>query len=79
LTQTPNGQKLRLIVGMEKENAQLKSVPELLFGIERGLPVVPMRWVLVRDPDGKFAAQARLSTNQEYKPQQILEWFVRRC
>ncbi len=43
-----------------------------------GLPVVPIRWVLVRDPLGKFESQALLSTNQEYSPQQILEWFVRR-
>jgi hypothetical protein len=43
-----------------------------------GLPVVPIRWVLVRDPLGKFESQALLSTNQEYKPKQILEWFVRR-
>jgi hypothetical protein len=43
-----------------------------------GLPVVPIRWVLVRDPLGKFEPQALLSTNQEYKPKQILEWFVRR-
>ncbi|MEJ1934354.1 hypothetical protein WDZ92_29510 [Nostoc sp. NIES-2111] len=43
-----------------------------------GLPVVPIRWVLVRDPLGKFESQALLSTNQEYSPKQILEWFVRR-
>jgi hypothetical protein len=40
--------------------------------------VVPIRWVLVRDPLGKFESQALLSTNQEYSPKQILEWFVRR-
>jgi hypothetical protein len=43
-----------------------------------GLPVVPIRWVLVRDPLGKFKPQALLSTNQAYSPTQILEWFVRR-
>lgn len=43
-----------------------------------GLPVVPIRWVLVRDPDEKFEPLALLSTNQEYQPKQILEWFVRR-
>lgn len=42
------------------------------------LPVVSIRWVLVRDPLGKFKPQALLSTNQEYSPKQILEWFVRR-
>lgn len=29
-----------------------------------GLPVVPIRWVLVRDPLGKFRSQALLCTNQ---------------
>jgi hypothetical protein len=43
-----------------------------------GLPVVPIRWILVRDPLGKFKSQALLCTNQEYQSQQILEWFVRR-
>lgn len=43
-----------------------------------GLPVVPIRWVLVRDPQGKFESQALLCTKQTYSPTQILEWFVRR-
>ena len=43
-----------------------------------GLSVVPIRWVLVRDPLGKFRPQALLCTNQEYQSQQILEWFARR-
>lgn len=43
-----------------------------------GLPVVPIRWVLVREPQHKFEPQALLCTNQAYCPIQILEWFVRR-
>ncbi|AFZ35992.1 hypothetical protein Sta7437_2458 [Stanieria cyanosphaera PCC 7437] len=43
-----------------------------------GLPVVPIRWVLVRDPLDKFRPQALLCTNQRYQSQQILEWFSRR-
>ncbi len=43
-----------------------------------GLAVVPIRWVLVRDPQGKFSPQAFLCTNQAYSPKSILEWFVRR-
>ncbi|MHC5762203.1 IS701 family transposase [Nostoc sp.] len=41
-------------------------------------PVVPIRWVLIRDPKGKFETQAILSTGLAYSPIQILEWFVRR-
>nr|MBA3442101.1 hypothetical protein [Pyrinomonadaceae bacterium] len=43
-----------------------------------GMPAVPIRWVLVRDPEEVFDAQAFLSTNLEVAPQQMLEWFVRR-
>jgi len=43
-----------------------------------GLAAVPIRWVLVRDPEEEFDAQAFLSTNLEVEPQQMLEWFVRR-
>ncbi len=43
-----------------------------------GKPVVPVRWVLVRDPEEKFNAQAFLCTNVESEPVQILAWFVRR-
>ena len=43
-----------------------------------GMPAVPLRWVLVRDPQGAFATQALLCTDQEAKPEQILAWFVLR-
>jgi hypothetical protein len=43
-----------------------------------GLPPVPLRWVLVRDPAGKFATQALLCTDQGAAPGQILAWFVQR-
>jgi len=43
-----------------------------------GVPPVPIRWVLIRDPQGKFASQAVLCTDQNASPVQILEWFVMR-
>ncbi len=43
-----------------------------------GMPAVPIRWVLVRDPEGKFDTQALLSTKVDAEPVQILQWFVRR-
>jgi hypothetical protein len=43
-----------------------------------GLPPVPLRWVLVRDPLGKFAPQALLCTDLAVAPAQILAWFVMR-
>jgi hypothetical protein len=43
-----------------------------------GLPVVPLRWVLVRDPLGEFRPQAFLCTDRDAGPAEILSWFVRR-
>ncbi len=43
-----------------------------------GKPAVPIRWVLIRDPLGKFDPQALLCTDLAVAPVQILEWFVLR-
>jgi hypothetical protein len=43
-----------------------------------GMPAVPIRWVLIRDPKGKFKPQALLCTNPKIPALQILKWFVRR-
>ena len=39
---------------------------------------MPVRWVLVRDPAGKFEPQAFLCTDQAADPVAILQLFVRR-
>lgn len=43
-----------------------------------GTPVMPIRWVLVRDPDGKRAPQAFFSTDITLEPADIIALFVRR-
>ncbi len=43
-----------------------------------GMPVVPIRWALVRDPLGKFGPQALLCTDPAQDPVQVLRWFVQR-
>ncbi len=43
-----------------------------------GLFAVPLRWVLVRDPQGQFKTQALLCTDLEADPEKILCWFVMR-
>jgi hypothetical protein len=43
-----------------------------------GMPVVPLRWVLIRDPAEEFALQALLSTELSLAPEQILGYFVLR-
>lgn len=41
-----------------------------------GLPPVPIRWVLVRDPLGKFETRALLCTQPDQDPRNILQWFL---
>jgi hypothetical protein len=43
-----------------------------------GLPAVPIRWVLVRDPQGEFKTQALLCTDLAARPEQVLRWLVLR-
>jgi len=48
-----------------------------------GLPLVPLRWVLITEPDGSAAVirlkpQALLCTDLTVTPQQIVEWYVLR-
>ena len=43
-----------------------------------GMPVVPLRWILVRDPDGTLDPKAFLCTDLHLNPVEILTYFVRR-
>ena len=43
-----------------------------------GKEAVPIRWVIVRDPLGKFETQALFSTRTTATPKQIVEWFIKR-
>jgi hypothetical protein len=42
------------------------------------LPAVPLRWVLIRDPQEEFDPQALLCTDLDADPGRIICWFVRR-
>jgi hypothetical protein len=46
------------------------------FWYHTGLPPVPIRWVLVRDPKGRFETRALLCTQLDQQPRQILQWFL---
>jgi hypothetical protein len=43
-----------------------------------GMPPVPIRWVVIRDPQTKFRPQALLSTELHLSPTQIVTAFVHR-
>jgi hypothetical protein len=61
--------------GVEKE-IEITSGKCVWFHV--GKEAVPIRWVIVKDPLGKFETQALLCTRQEAEPGQIVEWFIRR-
>lgn len=71
-------QKIKLShwYGHQEKEMELTTATALWY--HSGKPVVPLRWVLLRDPAGKLAPVALLSTNLELSAKQIVTWFVRR-
>ena len=57
---------------------EVEFVSQTAVWYHAGLPPLPVRWVLVRDPKGKFSTQALLCTDLRLSPAQILEHFVQR-
>src|SRR5215204_4563415 len=62
--------------GREKRTVEVVSATALWYST--GLPAVPLRWVLIRDPKGEFRTQALLCTDLSADPERIISWFVRR-
>ena len=48
----------------------------MAFRYRSGQPVVPLRWVLLRDPDGVRAPMALLCTDPQRTPHTIVAWFL---
>jgi hypothetical protein len=61
-----------------KGERELEIATSTALWFHGGLPGVPHRWVLVRDPAGKLDPKAFLSTDLELDPIQMLRYFVRR-
>ena len=59
-------------------STQVEIASDTAVWYHSGMPAVPIRWVLIRDPNGKFETKALLCTDQSADPIQILKWFVRR-
>jgi hypothetical protein len=67
---------VRYWYGEIKRTIEITSGTAVWFHIAK--PVVPIRWVIIRDPRGKFKPQALLCTNLDATPIQIVEWFIQR-
>ena len=56
----------------------LQIVSDTAVWYHAGLPPVPIRWLVVKDPDGQFPPQAFLSTDPTITPKQMLTYFIQR-
>jgi hypothetical protein len=57
---------------------QIEVVSQTAVWYHQGQPPLPIRWVLIRDPKGKFKTQALLCTDLSVDPRQMITWFVLR-
>src|SRR5262247_403833 len=62
--------------GQKERRVHLTSATAVWY--HSGLPPVPVRWGLIRDPAGKFGPQALLPTTLNLDPLQLLTWFIQR-
>ncbi len=60
------------------EERRIEVASDTAVWYHSGMTPVPLRWVLIRDPQGQFPTQALLSTNAAAAPQPIVEQFVLR-
>jgi hypothetical protein len=61
-----------------RSERELEIATDTAVWYHSGLPVVPLRWVLVRDPAGELDPTAFLCTQESLTPVEILSYFVRR-
>lgn len=62
--------------GGQQKTIEIASGTQLWY--TSGFDPLPIRWVLVRDPAGKFETTAFLCTATAADPTQILDWFIMR-
>ncbi len=75
---TPHWQSLTLEGWYGQQTYTLEWVSQTAVWYHTGLPPVPIRWVLGRDPLGQLEPQAFLCTDLEATPAQILLWCWQR-
>ena len=60
------------------QSRQMDITSQTAVWYHSGKAPVPIRWVLVRDPHGKYDPAAFLATSLDLDPVQIVNWFVLR-
>jgi hypothetical protein len=71
-------QRIRVSQWYGRSERELEISTDTAVWYHSGLPVVPLRWVLVRDPAGELDPAAFLCTQESLTPVEILSYFVRR-
>jgi hypothetical protein len=71
-------QRVRLREWYGRTERELEVASGMALWFHPGLPGVPIRWVLVRDPSAELEPRAFLCTDLALEPQRILGYFVRR-
>jgi hypothetical protein len=71
-------QRYRVSLWYGRTNRTVEIASATAIWYRGGLPPVPIRWLLVRDPKGELEPQAFLATDLNARPGDILAWFVRR-
>jgi hypothetical protein len=71
-------QKLTIQEWYGEKQREIEICSDTAVWYHSGMPPVPIRWILIRDPKEKFQPQALLCTNLDTSPEQIVTWFVRR-
>ena len=61
-----------------RTNRRVEIATETAVWYHSGLPPVPIRWLLVRDPTRELDTHAFLATDLDVTPHDMLQWFVLR-
>ncbi len=64
------------MVGYTEKTIEITTATAIWY--HSGKPVVPLRWVLLRDPEGKLSPMSLLSTDLQLSAEKIVTYFVRR-
>jgi len=69
-------QRYRISLWYGRTNRLVEITSGTALWYRGGVPPVPIRWLLVRDPKGELDPQAFLATDLDARPCDILSWFV---
>jgi hypothetical protein len=71
-------QKIKLSNWYGQQDKEMEVATSTAMWYHSGKPAIPLRWVILRDPAGKLAPSALLSTDEKLTAVEIVSYFVRR-